>query len=529
MTEPRLPPNGHSDDPELSVMIAEYQRQASGEQTPAPLEEDCATDVHIPPHDLDAEGSVLSSVLLSAEAFDAVQEVLKAEHFYSDANRRVYEAVVDLQGSGRPVDLVAVAGWLRDRGRLQQVGGTAYLVQLTDATPAVVNVNQHAERIVEMWARRRVHELCSLTAIQARQAERPTVELVQELTESLGRITEPGSTGLEIIEADAIFEAVPPTPWLIRGLDLCPGAPAMLAGYGFGGKSIAAQAMALDTAAECRIWGAFEAASGRVIHLDYEQGEHLTRRRYHRLLHGADLTPEDVRGRLGLVCHPATYLDDSGADAMLLRLLDGVTLCIVDSLRAASPKLEENSSEARRVLDMLGRVSERTGCTILVIHHARKAAQNAVGGVRETIRGSGALYDACGSVLVVEGSPEEETRTIHHVKARVSGKCADPMLLRIDDTDGGGLVVSVEEAPSQEEREHDRRIARDDRFDAVVLAEVTKGPGRSTTELASALHANRSRDVSPALTRLRMVGQIRREEGPRRSELWWPTGKEVSS
>src|SRR5262245_26442463 len=78
----------------------------------------------VPPSDLDAEAAVLSAVLLSADAFDRVQELLNQEHFYSDANRRVYEAVVELQTSGRPVDLVSVAGYLRDRGRLGQVGGT---------------------------------------------------------------------------------------------------------------------------------------------------------------------------------------------------------------------------------------------------------------------------------------------------------------------------------------------------------------------------------------------------------------------
>ena len=103
----------------------------------------------VPPNDLDAEAAVLSAVLLSSEAFDAVQHILLPEHFYSDANRRIYEAMVQLQGSGRPVDIVSVAGWLRDRERLQQVGGTPYMAQLADATPAVAHVEAHAKTIRE--------------------------------------------------------------------------------------------------------------------------------------------------------------------------------------------------------------------------------------------------------------------------------------------------------------------------------------------------------------------------------------------
>ncbi|HVR19583.1 MAG TPA: DnaB-like helicase N-terminal domain-containing protein, partial [Polyangiaceae bacterium] len=106
----------------------------------------------IPPHDLDAEAAVLSAVLLDADAFDRVQETLAPEHFYADANRRVYEAVLDLKSStGQPVDIVSVANWLRDRGRLAQIGGTPYLAQLADATPAVAHVENHGRIIREKW------------------------------------------------------------------------------------------------------------------------------------------------------------------------------------------------------------------------------------------------------------------------------------------------------------------------------------------------------------------------------------------
>jgi replicative DNA helicase len=142
-------------------MLAEERRGSYAQRV-----ESRPVEGRVPPHDLDAEGAVLSSVLLSIEAFDAVQEILKAEHFYSDANRRIYEAVVDLQASGRPVDLVAVAGWLRDRSRLQQVGGTAYLVQLTDATPAVVDVEAHAKSVREKWRLRQLIVTCQSFAAE---------------------------------------------------------------------------------------------------------------------------------------------------------------------------------------------------------------------------------------------------------------------------------------------------------------------------------------------------------------------------
>ena len=56
-------------------------------------------------------------------ALDKVLEFLKPEHFYSEAHRRIYEACVELRAKGKPVDVVQVATWLRDRERLAQVGG----------------------------------------------------------------------------------------------------------------------------------------------------------------------------------------------------------------------------------------------------------------------------------------------------------------------------------------------------------------------------------------------------------------------
>jgi replicative DNA helicase len=128
---------------------------------------DGAAEGRVPPSDLDAEAAVLSAILLDPEAFDRVQELLRSEHFYADANRRIYEAVVDLNSNGRPVDIVSVAGYLRDKGRLQQIGGSPYLAQLSDATPAVAHVEAHAKVIREKWRVRQLIGTCQRFAAEA--------------------------------------------------------------------------------------------------------------------------------------------------------------------------------------------------------------------------------------------------------------------------------------------------------------------------------------------------------------------------
>lgn len=104
----------------------------------------------VPPADLDAEAAVLSCCLLRPqETIAEIEPLLKPPAFYSDANRRIYQTILDLDDEGVPVDLVSVAERLRTQNRLQQIGGTPYLAQICDATPAIQNVVAHAKLVAE--------------------------------------------------------------------------------------------------------------------------------------------------------------------------------------------------------------------------------------------------------------------------------------------------------------------------------------------------------------------------------------------
>lgn len=109
----------------------------------------------VPPHDLEAEAAVLSAIMLKRHVMDEVSSVLRSEHFYSDANAKIFEACTSLASEGSPLDTVQIGGWLRDREQLGAVGGLAYLAQIVDATPAVAHVSSHALTIVRKARRRR--------------------------------------------------------------------------------------------------------------------------------------------------------------------------------------------------------------------------------------------------------------------------------------------------------------------------------------------------------------------------------------
>jgi replicative DNA helicase len=162
----------------------------------------------VPPNELDAEAAVLSAVLLDADAFDRVQEVLAPEHFYADANRRIYEAVLDLKSAaGQPVDIVSVATWLRDRNRLAQVGGTPYLAQLADATPAVAHVENHARLIREKWRLRQLISTCQRFAAEGYAGCEDVQAFIDSAEQSIFDIARVPSTSSIVSAKDAIHKA----------------------------------------------------------------------------------------------------------------------------------------------------------------------------------------------------------------------------------------------------------------------------------------------------------------------------------
>jgi hypothetical protein len=315
---------------------------------------------------------------------------------------------------------------------------------------------------------------------------------------------------LVIRSVSEIFVKLDPIDWLCQSLGLCPGAASLIAGYGFSGKTVVAQALAVAVAAGLRALGTFTVRQGRVLHVDFEQGFRLTAERYQRLCRAACVGPADLGDRIGLVSMPTVYLDSAGAEDILSRACEGIALLIVDSLRAAAPTIDENSSEARLVLDRLTRISERTGCTTLVLHHARKPQRDSQGGSRMSIRGTGGLYDACSSVLVLEADKGQPT-ICHHEKERVTGKCLDDFLIRIDDeeADGdprGGLRVTAEgRTPPEPGAPAD---AQTEAIQTTVVALLTeRGSVPSFAALAELLHLNRNR-VRAALDLLVAAGRV---------------------
>ncbi len=118
-----------------------------------------SSSARVPPHNLEAEESLLGAMMLSREAITAAVEArLEPSDFYKPAHGEIFEAAYGLHSRGEPVDPVTVAEELRRASQLDQLGGRQTLIRIQASTPASANAQHYAHIVAELAMLRRLIE-----------------------------------------------------------------------------------------------------------------------------------------------------------------------------------------------------------------------------------------------------------------------------------------------------------------------------------------------------------------------------------
>ncbi|MDQ3963496.1 MAG: replicative DNA helicase, partial [Actinomycetota bacterium] len=111
----------------------------------------------IPPHNLDAEQSVLGAMLESKEAIANVVDIIHdGSYFYKPTHGDIFDAVMALYGKGEAVDAITVADELTRSGKLEQIGGKPYIHGLLEAYPTAASAGHYARIVEELALLRRL-------------------------------------------------------------------------------------------------------------------------------------------------------------------------------------------------------------------------------------------------------------------------------------------------------------------------------------------------------------------------------------
>lgn len=150
-------------------------------------------EVGAPLVNINAEQSVLGTMLMNATYFPLVYSICSPEDMYSPPHKRIYQAVVDLNRDGKPIDLVTVTGHLQDEKALDDVGGVSYLTEIAGSVPTASNVEYYAKMVREKSNLRKLY----LTGLQLQKLIMDEIDLgmaVEFLEKTLQEVTA-SSTG----------------------------------------------------------------------------------------------------------------------------------------------------------------------------------------------------------------------------------------------------------------------------------------------------------------------------------------------
>ncbi|MBT8228840.1 MAG: replicative DNA helicase, partial [Bacteroidia bacterium] len=115
------------------------------------------------PQALDLEEAVLGAAMLDKGAFSVIVEKLRLESFYLPAHQEIFGIMKELFAHSKPIDILTVHEELRKVGKLEEVGGVNYLMELTNKVASAANIEYHAQIILQKYIQRELIEVSTKT------------------------------------------------------------------------------------------------------------------------------------------------------------------------------------------------------------------------------------------------------------------------------------------------------------------------------------------------------------------------------
>lgn len=179
----------------------------------------------VPPQNLEAESSVLGGILLENEAINRVLEVLTPEDFYRESHRRIFRAMIEICDRSEPVDLITLSDFLKVKGDLEVVGGSAYLASLASAIPTAANIHFYARIVREKAIRRYLISAATEIATKGYEDQENVDEYLDEAEKVIFDISEKRVRGSFVMIGEMIRDSIKMVERLYERKEMVTGVP----------------------------------------------------------------------------------------------------------------------------------------------------------------------------------------------------------------------------------------------------------------------------------------------------------------
>ena len=130
-------------------------------------------NMRIPPHSIEAEQSVLGSMIMDHDAVIVASEILITSDFYRPDHGQIFAAIMELYTTGNPIDLITIQDRLVQNGVLEQVGGLSYLVELANSVPTSAHIKQYAKIVQEKATLRKLIKVSTDISAKSYEGDEP--------------------------------------------------------------------------------------------------------------------------------------------------------------------------------------------------------------------------------------------------------------------------------------------------------------------------------------------------------------------
>jgi replicative DNA helicase len=144
----------------------------------------------VPPQNIEAESSLLGSILIEKDAIIKVADIVTADDFYVDRHGTIYAAMVDLYEQRQPIDIVSLSNILSEAGELERIGGSAYITELTSAVPTAAHVIHYAGIVAHKATLRRLIAAASNISGYGYDEQTPLDQLLDKAEQTIFEVSQ---------------------------------------------------------------------------------------------------------------------------------------------------------------------------------------------------------------------------------------------------------------------------------------------------------------------------------------------------
>lgn len=144
----------------------------------------------VPPHSIEAEQSVLWSILIDKDCFITIWDLLKESDFYVESNASIFSVMFDLYKHNKPIDLITVKEKLDDKKLLDKIGWISYLAELTEIVPTTANVFEYAQIVKNKAVLRNLVKAWNEIIWFGYDEDKPINELLEKTEKSVFNVTQ---------------------------------------------------------------------------------------------------------------------------------------------------------------------------------------------------------------------------------------------------------------------------------------------------------------------------------------------------